>query len=189
VVFGPGGAGKGTVVDELLRRVPGLWLSRSWTTRARRQGEPEDAYRFVDQAAFRAHADAGGFLEWVEFLPGQLYGTPVPETPPGHDLVLEIDVRGAGQVRERFPDALLVLLLPPSRDAQAARLRARGDAPERVAERLALADREEPEGRRLADHVVVNDDLDRAVRELAAIVEHHRAGTAPPATPSLSGEA
>ena len=188
-MFGPGGTGKGTVVDELLRRMPKLWLSRSWTTRARRPGEPEDAYHFVDEAAFRAHADAGGFLEWVEFLPGQFYGTPLPDAPPGHDLLLEIDVRGAGQVRERYPEAVLVLLVPPSREVQEARLRGRGDRPERVAERLALAETEERDGRRLADHVVVNDDLDRAVEEVAAIVETRRGGTPPPGHSSRSGDA
>jgi len=98
----------------------------------------------------------------------------VPNPPPGDDIVLEIDVRGAAQVRERFPDAVVILVLPPSRDEQAARLEGRGDPPERVAQRLAMADEEERTGRALGDHVVVNDDLDRAVAEVAAIVDAHR---------------
>jgi guanylate kinase len=158
----------------LLQRVPDLWLSRSWTTRPRRPGERPDAYHFVDEKAFRAHADAGGFLEWVELWPGQLSGTPVPSPPPGHDILLEIDVRGARQVRGRFAEAVLILVVPPSREVQAERLRLRGDPEERVAARLALSDEEEEEGRRLADHIVVNDDLDRAVEELTGIVEAHR---------------
>jgi guanylate kinase len=174
VVFGPGGAGKGTIVSALVDRVPDLWLSRSWTTRPRRPGELPDAYHFVDEKAFRAHAEAGGFLEWVELWPGQLSGTPIPVSPPGQDILLEIDVRGARQVRERFPDAVLVLVRPPSREVQAARLRGRGDLEERVLARLALSDAEESEGLRLADHIVVNDDLDRAVEEVAGIVKAHR---------------
>lgn len=165
------------MVAELLRRVPDLWLSRSWTTRARRPGEPADAYHFVDRAAFEAHAAAGGFLEWVEILPGQLSGTPVPEPPPGHDQVLEIDVRGARQIKERFGDAVLVLLLPPSREVQEARLRGRGDGEAHVRARLVLAEQEVQEGRKIADHVVVNDDLERAVDEVAGIVHAWRSAS------------
>jgi guanylate kinase len=161
-------------VSALVERVPNLWLSRSWTTRSRRPGEPEDAYHFVDERTFRDHARAGGFLEWVELWPGQLSGTPIPEVSGGDDIVLEIDVRGARQIRERFPDAVLVLVRPPSREVQAARLRGRGDPEERVATRLALSDAEEAEGVRLADHIVVNDDLNRAVEELAGIVMSYR---------------
>ncbi|MBV8161296.1 MAG: guanylate kinase, partial [Acidimicrobiia bacterium] len=103
VVSGPGGAGKGTLVEELLNRVPNLWLSRSWTTRQQRRGEPDDAYTFVDRDTFFARRDAGGFLEWVELLPDYFMGTPLPDPHPGTDLLLEIDVRGAQQVRERYP--------------------------------------------------------------------------------------
>lgn len=174
VISGPGGTGKGTIVDRLLARVPRLWLSRSWTTRDRRQGEPADAYHFVDVATFHEHAAAGGFVEWVEFLPDSFMGTPVPAPPADEDIVLEIDVRGAAQIKERVPDAVVILVVPPSRAEQEARLRRRGDAPKRVAQRLAMAAGEEAAGRRLADHVVVNDDLDRAVEEVAAIVEAHR---------------
>jgi guanylate kinase len=157
----------------LLERVPGLWLSRSWTTRARRAGEAEDAYVFVDRKTFETHAAGDGFLEWVTFL-DYLQGTPMPDPPAGHDIVLEIDLQGALQIKKQFPDAVLILLAPPSREAQEARLRGRGDAPDRVSERLALAEKEESEGRDVADHVVVNDELGRAVEELAGIVERYR---------------
>lgn len=174
VVVGPSGAGKGTIVRRLVEQDPALWLSRSWTTRPRRPGEAEDAYVFVDRATFEAHAAAGGFLEWVEFLPGQLSGTPIPDPPPGADILLEIDVRGARRIKELFPDAKVVLILPPSRAEQEARLRGRGDPPEQVAARLALAETEEREGRALADAIVVNDDVDRAVAEVAGIIRAWR---------------
>ncbi|HVL93760.1 MAG TPA: hypothetical protein VM264_10510 [Acidimicrobiales bacterium] len=175
VVSGPGGAGKGTLVDALLRRFPDLWLSRSWTTRPRRPGEPADAYTFVDRESFLAAVEAGGFLEWTE-LPANhhLYGTPWPDPPPGTDVVLEIDLDGARQVLDRHPEAVLVLVVAPSPDALAARMRARGDDEAAIAARLALAVEEERTGRGLARHVVVNDDLARATEEVAGILAAHR---------------
>jgi guanylate kinase len=158
-----------------MRREPGLWLSRSWTTRAQRPGEPDDAYVFVDRAAFETRIRTGGFLEWTEFL-DSYYGTPTPEPPPGEDVVLEIELHGAQQVRAIDPDAIVIFVMPPSRAEQERRLRRRGDDPERVARRLAKAEEEEPIGLALADHVVVNDDLDRAVGELRAIIAEHRSG-------------
>jgi len=103
------------------------------------------------------------------------YGTPLPDPPPDHDVLLEIDVQGAVQVRERRPDAVVILVLAPSRHDQEARLRGRGESDATVARRLADADREEEQGRDLADHVVVNDDLPRATAEVAAILGAHRA--------------
>ena len=173
VSLGGGGVGKGTVAAELVRDRPGFWLSRSWTTRARRPGESADAYTFVDRAAFLERIESGGFLEWAEFM-DELYGTPWPDVPDGRDLVLEIDVQGAAQVKSRHADAVVVLLVPPSREVQAARLRARGDDEETLRRRLALSDSEEAAGRELADAVVVNDDLGRAVAEVAAVIEGHR---------------
>ena len=173
MIIGPSGVGKGSIAGGLPDRVPGLWLSRSWTTRPPRAGEAEDAYHFVDDATFEAHAEAGGFVESASVF-GHRYGTPHPDAPPGHDVLLEIDVQGAEQVRASHPDAVVILVVAPSREVQQERLRTRGDDDATIARRVAEAEREEAAGRSLADHVVVNDDLVRATEEVAAIVERHR---------------
>jgi guanylate kinase len=164
-------------------RDPTLWLSRSWTTRGRRPGEAADSYHFVDRATFEAAIAAGEFLEWAEVVPGQLSGTPRPHPPPGRDLVLEINVDGARQVRAARPDALVILVVAPSVGAQVERMRRRGDTDAQIAKRVALGAQEEEVGRALADHVVVNDDLDRAVDELAGILASRRRGPNPPKEP------
>jgi guanylate kinase len=165
--------GKDTIVARLLDRQDGLELSRSWTTRPQRPGEADDAYTFVDRATFERAVAAGGFLEWAEYL-GNLYGTPVPHPPPGCDLLLVIEVQGAEQVLRRVPGTVMILVVPPSRADQEARLRARGDDNDAVRRRLVAAEREERLGRQLAHHVVVNDDLDRAVAEVAGILASYR---------------
>jgi guanylate kinase len=176
VISGPGGVGKGTVVKRLVERDPSLWLSRSWTTRARRPGEPTSAYTFVPRAEFEANAAAGGFLEHAEFL-GHRYGTPYPDDQlarAGRDLVLEIDVQGAAQVVEREPAALLLFVTAPSLDEQEARLRKRGDPDDKVAQRLAVTRAEIAAAERLGARFVVNDDVDRTVDELLAIIGEAR---------------
>mgnify|MGYP003704233053 FL=1 len=173
IVSGPGGVGKGTIVDALVDRDPCLWLSRSWTTRAQRPGEPASAYVFTDRASFESRIESGGFLEWTSFL-GNYYGTPVPDPDGGRDIVLEIEVDGARQVKALHPEAVLIFVLPPSREEQQRRLRGRGDAEDKVDERLQKALDEEPVGLAIADHVVVNDDLERTVGEMMAIIDSYR---------------
>ena len=177
VVSGPGGVGKGTIVDALVGRDARLWLSRSWTTRAQRPGERDDAYVFTDAATFERRIEDGGFLEWTEFL-GNYYGTPTPEPAGGADVVvLEIEVDGARQVKAKQSDALLIFVLPPSRAEQERRLRERGDPSDKVFARLRKAEDEEPIGRALADHLVVNDDLEDTINDLLAIIEGARKGS------------
>ena len=173
VLSGPGGAGKGTVAARLVERDPGLVAEPVVDHAGPRPGESDDAYEFVDRARFEKRVADGGFLEWAEFL-GQLYGTPHPEPPPGRDVFLEIDLQGAAQVQRAHPEALIVLLLPPSPEIQAERLRRRGDDEAEVARRLEIGAREEKVGRALTPYVVVNDDVDRAVAEVAGILEAHR---------------
>jgi len=162
----------------LLERDSRLWLSRSWTTRARRPGESADAYHFVDRQTFERQIAAGGFLEWADVL-GELYGTPLPDAPEVCDVVLEIDVQGARQVAARRPDAVCVLILAPSVGAQIERLRTRGDPEDHVQRRVELGRTEERDGRSLASHVIINDDLEQSVTQLAAIIENARNGVVP----------
>ena len=174
VVSGPGGVGKGTVVARLMELEPDVWLSRSWTTRPRRPGEPEEAYVFVDRADFEKRIHEEGFLEWTEFAgTGAMYGTPNVDADR-QDILLEIEVDGAQQVKGRHPDAVLIFIVAPSQEDQEERLRHRGDDDEAVARRLEVGAEEEKIGRRIADHVVVNDDVERAAREVAGILARYR---------------
>ncbi len=128
---------------------------------------------FTTRGSFETHRDAGGFLEWTEFL-GNYYGTPVPDLSGGADIVLEIEVDGAQQVKVRHPESVLIFILPPSRDEQRRRLVGRGDPDHKVQERLRKAEEEEPIGLALADATVVNDELNRTVDELVALIDRYR---------------
>ena len=180
MIAGPSGVGKGTVVREVLTRVPdALVLSVSATTRPPRAGEAEDVdYDFVDDAAFDRMIADGEMLEWAEVFHGHRYGTPAGPVElhreAGRDVLLEIDVAGARWVRERASDAVMILLEPPSREELERRLRSRGtESDAGISERLAKADWELTQAD-LFDHVVVNDDLDRASSQVAAIIEASR---------------
>ncbi len=182
IVSGPGGVGKGTVVARLLELEPDLQVSRSWTTRPQRPGEPDGAYVFADRAAFERRIADGGFLEWTVYSgTGHLYGTPTLENdadagPDAAPVVLEIELDGAQQVKAVHPEAVLILIVAPSLEARAARLRKRGEDEESVTRRMEVGAREERLGRQLADYVVVNDDVDRAAEEVAGILRGHLAG-------------
>jgi len=187
VIAGPSGVGKGSVVDGLLARDPeGLALSVSVTTRAPRPNERDGVdYRFVSDEVFDQRIADDAFLEWAEVV-GHRSGTPREEAEraldAGRDVIVEIDVQGARQVRDRVPGALLIFLAPPSLDELERRLRGRGtESEERIALRLATAE-EELAQRSWFDHVVVNDRLQRAIDEVAAIIQASREASSRPAS-------
>jgi guanylate kinase len=191
VIAGPSGVGKGSVVRRLLSSDPeGLVLSVSATTRPPREGEAEGRdYRFVSPQEFRGMVERGELLEWAEVF-GHLYGTPASfveeQRRAGHDVLLEIDVQGAGQIRLVAPDAVLVLLEPPSLEELEQRLRGRGTERDiTIAERLSKAEWELSQRERF-DHVVVNEDLERASSQVAAIIEASRSDPPPETTEGTS---
>ena len=174
VITGPSGVGKGTLIRGLLGRIPELELSVSATTRKPRPGERDGAdYHFLSPQEFERRAVAGDFLEHASYS-GNRYGTLRSEVErrlaEGRPVVLEIEVQGARQVRAAMPDAIAVFIAPPSSDALRARLIGRGtDTPEQVDERMRTAERELDAQPEFA-HVVVNDRLEQATEDLAAIV-------------------
>ena len=173
VMSGAGGAGKGTIARRLVELDPLLWLSRSWTTRAPRVDDAPMAYRYVTRDEFERHRERGGFLEWNDFH-DNLYGTPMPDPPAGHDVLLEIDVNGGRQVRRRHPDALLIFVEAPSVEEQRRRLLRRGDSVEQAEARIREGDRERVDAKALGYRFVINDDLDRAVAEIRGAIEDGR---------------
>src|SRR5271169_6419078 len=183
IVSSPSGAGKTTLIRRVLEdpRIGGtLHFSVSHTTRPPRTSERDGVeYYFVDEATFRAIEESGGFLEWA-VVHGNLYGTSRAEVEPrlekGFDVLLDIDVQGARQVRSHVPEAVKVIVFPPSREVLEARLKARAsDAPEVVRRRLAAARKEMEEWGEF-DYAIINEDLEAAVDELRSILVARRAG-------------
>lgn len=180
VVAAPSGTGKTTLCRRLLEEDAALTLSISHTTRLPRSGEVDGvAYHFVDEEAFLGVVRGDGFLEHAEYN-GNLYGTSwaAIEAPldDGRDVVLEIEVQGAEQVRERMPAATLIFLLPPSLAVLEQRLRGRQtDSDAVIARRMALVDRELAAAKHF-DFAVVNDDLELAVAQVLAVIGAVRDG-------------
>lgn len=178
IVTAPSGAGKTTLVANLLARDPNVQLSVSYTTRAPRTGEVDGIhYHFVSRETFEAMLERGEFLESAEVY-GNWYGTSQvwieEQTRKGRDILLEIDWQGAQQVRRLFPKALGVFILPPSLATLRERLEGRGkDSPEVIQHRLAQA-RSEIAHVDEFDYVVVNDNLEEATRDLVAIIRAQR---------------
>jgi guanylate kinase len=179
VVSSPSGGGKGTLIDRARKCVPNLAYSVSYTTRAPRSGEADGReYFFVSQSQFETMKTEERFLEWA-WVHGNLYGTSrdqvMAELASGRDIILEIDVQGATSVRALVSDAVCIFILPPSFEVLRQRLITRGtDAPEDLERRLRGAPAE-VEHYREFQYVIINDDLERASAQLAAIIFAERA--------------
>lgn len=180
VVSGPSGVGKGTICKELVQRYPDVNLSVSATTRKPRRGEVEGvSYYFKTVEEFRALIDAEMMLEYAEMY-GNYYGTPkqpvLDAIERGSNIILEIEMKGAKQVIEKYPDAVFVFILPPSLDVLLRRISGRGSETAESLKRRMDSAMDEIEGIRDYDYYIVNDCLDEAVEELKQIIDEVRAG-------------
>jgi guanylate kinase len=179
IVSAPSGAGKTTLVERLVEQTPGLRMSRSYTSRATRQGELDGVdYNFVSRETFEAMIARNDFLEWADVF-GNLYGTCASDTErmlaAGEDVVLVIDVQGARQIRKRSKRATTVFVMPPSYKVLEHRLRGRSKDSEAAIQRRLTVAKEEVASFAEYDFVVVNDELTAAVDRLRAIVLAERA--------------
>jgi guanylate kinase len=177
VISGPSGAGKGTLVASLVARSTDVWVSVSATTRQPRPGEVDGVhYDFMTVDQFQDILAEDGFLEWAE-VHGNYYGTPLApiqqRIAQGQQVILEIDVQGGMQVKDKVPDAHLIFIEPPSCEELERRLRGRGTETEEViAKRMANA-RVELSYKKEYDYTLVNDDIERATAELLAVVDSY----------------
>lgn len=185
VVTGPSGAGKGTLEAALLERMPELELAVSATTRERRKGEEDGReYWFVSEEEFARRVQEGDFLEWVSYVSGHRYGTLRSEIDRIHEAgkvpLLDLEIEGALTVRDTVPGAVTIFVDAPSFDELERRLRERAtESAGEIEDRLALA-RQQREQADEFDHVVVNDDRERAASELEEIVRTEIAATMSP---------
>jgi guanylate kinase len=184
VISGPSGCGKGTVIKKLRETVP-FWLSVSNTTRGIRPGETEDVtYHYISNEEFEQKIKEGNMLEYASYEGRSglttYYGTPkepvVEHLQAGENVVLEIEVQGARQIKALFPEAVTIFIKPPSMEELERRLTARKtEKPEDIAKRLATALKELPEAERF-DHIVINDNLSDCVHEVIQILENTQEG-------------
>ena len=175
VVIGPSGCGKGTVLKEVLAKESNTFYSVSATTRPPRPGEEDGVhYYFISKGEFQRLIETDGLLEYASYV-GNRYGTPrdavLRRLDAGENVILEIEVQGAKQVREKYPEAVLIFILPPSMEELQSRLLGRRtEGEEIVSQRLEKA-REEMAFARECDYVIVNDRVEDAARRLCAVIE------------------
>jgi len=175
IISGPSGAGKSTILNHVLQSMPEIYFSVSATTRKPRPGETHgEHYHFLSQEDFDRLTEEDGFLEYARYV-GNSYGTPSgpirEKLEAGIDVLLDIEVQGAGQVKEKMPEAIAIFLSPPSLEVLETRLRARGtDTEEKIKRRLETAKAELEQVERY-DHIVINDTIEQAVKEVETIVK------------------
>lgn len=180
VISGPAGSGKGTVIKHLMEKERDIAYSVSATTRSPRPGEVDGVnYHFISVDDFKSRIEHGGILEYTEYC-GNFYGTPKKEAEDvldaGKNLILEIEVEGAANVKRICPDAVLIMLLPPSHAEQERRLRGRGTEPEdKILARLAQA-REEIKQLGIYDYIVYNQDgaAEECAQDISSIIRAER---------------
>ena len=171
IITGPSGVGKGTVVKQLLGKDKDIWLSVSATTRSPRMGEKEgENYYFISEEKFKDMIDKNEFLEWAQFA-GNFYGTPLStvseKIEKGFIVLLEIEVEGARQIKEKFPEALSIFLLPPSKEELEKRIRNRGtEKEEAIKSRLSRANYEIASSDKF-DYVLTNQNVNETVNEVS----------------------
>jgi guanylate kinase len=178
IISAPSGSGKSTLVSRLLRDEPGLRFSVSYTTRKPRGTEKDGAnYCFISREEFEERIEKGEFLEYASVF-GNYYGTHISQLEKaeesGKDLVLDIDVQGAAQLKDKLPEAVTIFVLAPSRQILEQRLRSRSEDPDPVIIRRLNDAASEIRNYDRYDYVVVNDDLERSTKTLAAIVTAER---------------
>jgi len=181
IISGPSGVGKSTICKGVVKRIDNAYLSVSVTTRDKSESEVDgEDYWFISEEEFQERIKNGLLLEYAEVF-GNFYGTPKDRVDEalaqGRTVILEIDVQGAKQARTKYPDAVMIFILPPSQRELAQRMNNRGREDDRAAEiRLDLADDEIAAAWQRYKHMVINDDLEQAVREVTQIIEQSIGG-------------
>lgn len=181
IISAPSGTGKTTLCAAMRKRFPNLAYSISYTTRSPRANETKDVdYHFISKTQFEAHIQANNWAEWAE-VHGNFYGTSAQDLnaqlTAGHDVLLDIDVNGAKQIKQRFADSITIFIMPPSLGELRKRLKSRNSEPEDVIVRRIENAKDEIASKDFYDHIVVNDRLDDATEQLAAIIERYRRQT------------
>ncbi|MBI5055909.1 MAG: guanylate kinase [Nitrospirae bacterium] len=181
VISAPSGAGKSTLCHQLLHKVRGLKLSVSYTTRPPRKGERNDVdYTFISQKKFKNMINSGEFAEWA-MVHGNLYGTSLKRlkklTKEGYDIILDIDVQGAMQIKKKYDNAVYIFIFPPSMRILKQRLLNRGTDSKDIIDRRLEKARAEITGYKNYDYVIINDKLEKAYKELEGIIVSNRLKT------------